>query len=285
MAEIGKINELRVVKKLDFGVYLDGDELGEILLPRRLVPDECTPGDLLSVFIYLSSEDRLIATTEKPTAVVGEFALMHVVSCNEIGAFLDWGLQKDLLVPFREQKQKMEEGKSYIVYVYFDEKSGRIAASAKLNKFLKETPPDFKEGQEVDILICNRTEIGYNTIINNSCWGVLYANEVFQTLEYGQKTKGFIKKVREDKKIDLTLNKTGYDTVVDFSEVILNKLKDHAGFLPTNDKSSPETIYKFFGVSKKVYKKAVGSLYKKKLITIEENGIRLTDFPGQKTGE
>ena len=189
MAEIGQLNKLTVVKELDFGVYLDGEELGEILLPRRHVPKSCKTGDSVEVFIYLDSEDRIIATTQKPYAMVGEFALLKVVSVNPVGAFLDWGLQKDLLVPFHEQKQKMKEGKSYIVFVFLDGKSKRIAASSKLDTFLDNLPVPFQVGQEVELFICERTEIGYKAIINSTHWGELYKNEVFQTLKKGQHIK------------------------------------------------------------------------------------------------
>ena len=277
MAEIGKLNKLKVLKKVDFGVYLDGEGLGEILLPRRYVPKNCDIDDIIEVFIYCDSDDRIIATVEKPYVMVGQFALLKVVSIDRIGVFLDWGLQKDLLVPFREQKQKMEKGKSYIVFVYLDDKGQRIAASSKLDKFLGRTPTNFEEGQEVELLICNQTEIGYKAVINNSHWGVLYKNEVFERLETGQQIRGFIKKVREDNKIDLCLHKPGYEKVDDLSKKIIDSLKKQGGFISVNDKSSPKVIYELFGVSKKTYKQAIGSLYKKRIITFENNGIRASE--------
>ena len=275
MVEIGKLNNLRVVKEVDFGVYLDGDDLGEILLPKKYVPKDCVPDSIIEVFIYLDSEDRIIATTQKPYAMVGEFAELKVVSVSAVGAFLDWGLQKDLLVPFREQKQKMIKGKSYVVHVYFDEKSERIAASTKLNKYLGKTPIDFQLREEVDLLICDETENGYNAIINNTHIGLIYKNDIFQTLETGQKIKGYIKNIREDNKIDLLLQKPGYGKVDDVSQKILELIKQHGGFVSVTDKSSPEIIYEMFGVSKKTYKKAIGALFKKRLITIEDNGIKI----------
>ena len=181
MLEIGRLNNLRVVKEVDFGVYLDGEEFGEILLPKKYVPKDCLPDSIIEVFIYLDSEDRIIATTQKPYAMVGEFAGLKVVSVSEVGAFLDWGLPKDLLVPFREQKQKLIMGKSYVVYVYFDEKSARIAASTKLNKYLGKAPINFRPQEEVDLLICDETEIGYNAVINNSHMGLIHKNDIFQT--------------------------------------------------------------------------------------------------------
>ncbi len=275
MTEIGIVNELTVVKEVDFGVYLDGGGLGEILLPQRYVPQNCKAGDILKVFIYLDSEDRVIATTEHPYAMVGDFALLKVVSVTSVGAFLDWGLPKDLLVPYREQNTTMKEGKSYIVRVYLDN-SNRIAASAKLDKYLDKEPGGLQEGQEVELFICNQTDIGYKAIINSSHWGVLHFNEVFQTLKRGQKIKGFIRKIRDDDKIDLCLHKSGYEKVDDVTGTIITVLKEQGGFISVTDKSSPETIYTLFSVSKKTYKKAVGALYKKRLITIEDNGIRLS---------
>jgi len=275
MLEIGRLNNLRVVKKVDFGVYLDGEEFGEILLPKKYVPKDCLLDSIIEVFIYLDSEDRIIATTQKPYAMVGEFAELKVVSVSAVGAFLDWGLQKDLLVPFREQKQKLIKGKSYVVYVYFDEKSERIAASTKLNKYLGKSPIDFQPREEVDLLIYDETEIGYNAIINNTHMGLIYKNDIFQTLETGQKIKGYIKNIREDDKIDLLLQKPGYGKVDDLSQKILELIKQHDGFVSVTDKSPPEIIYKIFGVSKKTYKKAIGALFKKRLITIEDDGIKL----------
>ncbi len=275
MAEIGRFNYVEVLRELDFGVYLDGGELGEILLPRRYVPSQCKPGDYIEVFIYIDSEDRIIATTERPYAAVGDFALLRVVSVSEFGAFLDWGLSKDLLVPFREQQQKMEEDRWYVVRVYLDRKSNRIAASSKLDKFLDKTPGSFREGQGVDLVVCDRTDVGYKAIINGTHWGVLYHNEVFQQLQPGEQVPGFIKKVREDGKIDLCLQKPGYGKIDDIVEQVLNTLKDRGGFIPVTDKSSPDTIAGLFGISKKTYKKAIGALYKKRLITIEDDGIQI----------
>ena len=275
MAEIGVYNNLRVIKEVDFGVYLDGGEHEEILLPRRYVPENCKVDDSIRVFIYLDSEDRFIATTETPYAMVGDFALLKVVAVESVGAFLDWGLLKDLLVPFGEQSPTMEKDKSYIVRIYVDKQSNRIAATTRLDRYLDNTPGNFHAAQEVELLICNQTDIGYKAIINGTHWGVLYSNEVFQPLKSGQKIKGYIKKVREDNKIDLSLHKPGYERVDDITDTILNVLKEQGGFISVTDKSSPETIHKLFGVSKKTYKKAIGSIYRKRLITIESDGIRL----------
>ena len=275
MAEIGKLNTLRVVKEVDFGLYLDGGEHGEILIPKRYVPENCKPEDNIEVFIYLDSEDRIIATTEKPYIKVGEFAMLQVVAVNQMGAFLYWGLPKDLLVPFREQKQKMEEGKWYIVTAYLDPDSKRLVASAKIDKFLDNLPPDYEDGEEVDLLISGETDLGFNAIINSKHLGVLYKNEVFQPLKKGDKIKGYIKKIREDEKIDLILQKPGYQKVDDISMKIVDILKEHGGFIAITDKSDPDTIYNLFGVSKKTFKKAIGSLYKLRIISINDEGIKL----------
>lgn len=275
MAAIGTLNELEVVKTVDFGVYLDGGSHDEILLPKRYVPENCQTGDRLEVFIYLDSEDRLVATTEKPLAMVGEFAMLKVVEITSFGAFLDWGLMKDLLVPFREQQEKMEKGKSYLVYVYLDNESQRIVATSRLDKCLGNIPVDYEAGEEVDLIIAGKTDLGYKAIVDNSHWGVIYHNEVFQPLHPGEKLKGFIKQVRPDEKIDLRLDKPGYEKIDSISQGILDQMKAAGGFLPFNDKSDPELIVKTFKTSKKNFKKALGSLYKQHLITIEENGIRL----------
>jgi len=277
MAEIGKRNIFRVDRIFDFGVYLSGEELGDILLPIRYVPAECKVDDMVDVFVYFDSEDRIIATTEKPFASVGEFALLKVIAVNNIGAFLDWGLMKDLLVPFSEQKMKMEVGRSYLVFVYLDKITNRIVASAKIDKFLDNIPPDYHEGQEVDLIIENQTEIGFKAIINNTHWGILYKNEVFQSLDKGQQIKGYIKKLREDEKIDLCLEQPGYDKIDAISKQILLILKKNDGFIALSDKSEAGLIYSMFGISKKTFKLSIGRLYRKKLITIEDIGIRMND--------
>ncbi|GET31231.1 GntR family transcriptional regulator [Prolixibacter bellariivorans] len=275
MNKLGTFQALEVMRLVDFGAYLDGQELGDILLPKRYMPEGCKPGDFLEVFIYLDSEDRIIATTEEPLATAGDFALLKVVSVNQIGAFLDWGLPKDLLVPFSEQKSKMEEGHWYIVYVYVDDESRRMVATTKLDKYLDNVPPEYHAGQEVQLMIHSKTDIGYKAIVNNMHWGMLYQNEVFRPLKSGEQLPGYIKQVREDEKLDVSLQKPGIESAMDLSDRILNMLKEQGGFLAVTDKSSPETIYSFFGESKKNYKRAVGMLYKKRIITIEPDGIRL----------
>lgn len=274
MTEIGKINHLYVVKEVDFGIYLDGGDLGEILMPKRYVPEGTQPEDMIDAFIYLDSEDRLVATTEKPLAMVEEFALLEVVSVTQVGAFLNWGLPKDLFVPFREQRQPMEEGKKYLVYVYVDTNTKRIAASSKIEHYLDNIPVDYDIDEEVDLIIVNETDLGYNAIIDNSHLGVIFKNEVFQPLNPGDKIQGFIKKIRTDGKIDLSLVKAGYEKISEFADRIVTELQKRGGFLPLTDKSAPEEIYKLFKFSKKNFKTAIGALYKKRIISLEENGIR-----------
>lgn len=277
MVNIGRYNTLRVIKEVDFGVYLDGESEGEILMPVRYVPANCQVGDFVDVFLYLDSEDRPIATTEQPFAQVGEFAMLRVQSVNKIGTFLDWGIMKDLLVPFREQKVTMTEGRSYLVYIYVDEETRRIVASAKLNKFLDKTLPDYEVGQEVDLVIESETDLGYKAIVNNRHWGILYENEVFEQLAKGLKVKGYIKKIRTDHKIDLSLHPLGYEKVDPLTQMILDELKKMGGYIAVSDKSDAEEVYRVFGISKKSFKQAIGALYKKRLITISPDGIRLNN--------
>lgn len=275
MIAIGKYNTLRVVKDLDFGLYLDGGSAGELLLPARYVPKNAKPGDKLEVFIYHDNEGRLICTTLQPHAIVGEFAWMRVKSVSNAGAFLDWGLMKDLLVPHREQKAPMEEGRWYLVYVYLDQASQRIVASARVNKFLDNVPPLYERNQEVELLVADSTDIGYKVIIDNLHWGLLYKSEVFSPLSKGEKVKGYIKEIREDDKIDVSLYAPGYDKIDGIAEKILETLKQNGEFLAVHDKSDAAEISALFGCSKKSFKKAVGSLYKRQLITLENAGIRL----------
>ena len=278
MAAIGKFNELKVVKELAFGLYLDAHDLGDILLPRRYVPQGCGTGDSLKVFIYLDSEDRIIATTDKPFATVDEFILLKVVSTTSIGAFLDWGLAKDLMVPFREQKEKMKSGRSYIVRIVLDEKTQRLIGTTRLERWLGKIDHNYQVNEEVDIIVADKTDLGYKAIINNNHWGIIYENEVFTEISYGQKMKAFIKNIRDDNKIDLYLQKGGYEKIDDLTTSILTKLREHNNFLEITDKSKPEIIYKNFGVSKKTFKKALGSLYKRHLIKIEDTFIKINNI-------
>jgi len=273
--QIGKINTLSVVKTLDFGAYLDGGEGLEILLPVRYVPESCKVGDDIDVFIYHDNEGRIIATTVRPLAMVGEFHLMKVKEVTQVGAFLEWGIMKDLLVPYREQKSPMQKGRSYLVYVYLDSVTNRIVASARIDKFLDNVLPLYEYNQEVNLIVADETEIGYKVIINNLHWGLLYRNEVFRSLAKGEKLKGYIKEVRDDDKIDVSMHKLGYQKVDSISQRILDMLIHNGGNLPLHDKSDADEIQALFACSKKSFKKAVGALYKQKLITLEKERIRL----------
>lgn len=271
--ELGKFNVLEIVKEVDFGLYLDGGDAGEILLPSRYVPEEYEIGDFVNVFLYLDNEERLIATTLTPYVQVGEFAFLEVAWINQYGAFLNWGLMKDLFVPFREQKMKMEVGRKYIVHVHIDEESYRIVASAKVERYLSKDIPDYQSGDEVELLIWQKTDLGFKAIIDNKFSGMLYDNEIFQHLETGMRTKGFIKEIREDGKIDLLLQKTGFKKTKEFSQVLLEYINNNGGRIMLDDKSPAEDIYEIFGVSKRTFKQAIGDLYKKRIIRLIPGGI------------
>lgn len=275
--ELGKYNTLKVVKEVDFGLYLDGGEEGEILLPSRYVPENYELGGDLEVFIYLDNEERLVATTLTPLVQVGQFACLEVAWVNEYGAFLNWGLMKDLFVPFREQKMKMQVGKKYVVHAHLDDESYRIVASAKVDRYLSKEKATYEPGQEVDILIWQKTDLGFKAIIENQYSGLLYESEIFQPLRTGMTLKAYVKQVREDGKIDLILQKPGQAKVEDFSNTLLEYIREHGGRTSLNDKSPAEEIYDTFGVSKKTFKKAVGDLYKKRLVVLTEEGIVMSD--------
>jgi uncharacterized protein len=273
MTQLGKINTLSIVKHVDFGVYLDGQNMGEILMPKRYVTPDMKDGDEVTVMVYLDGEERYVATTEVPLAQVGDFAWLKVNKIENAGAFLDWGLSKELLVPFSEQKIKMEEGRSYLVYIYIDKVTDRITASMKLEKFFDSTTPEYTKNEEVDIIVWTPTEIGYKAIVNGKHQGVLYKNEVFKKLVTGQKMKAYIKKVREDGKIDLILDKPGYVKIDSTAQSIMTLLEKAGGFLPYNDKTDPEVIYNIFGISKKAFKQSIGNLFKQRMITLSDKGI------------
>lgn len=275
--ELGKFNQLEVVKEVDFGLYLDGGEEGEILLPTRYVPEGCQVGDMLNVFLYLDIDERLIATTLTPLVQVGQFACLEVAWVNQFGAFLNWGLMKDLFFPFSEQKMKMQVGRKYVIHAHLDDESYRIVASAKVERYLSKDIPDYAPGTEVDILIWQKTDLGFKAIIDNKHSGLLYENEIFCTLETGMQMRAFVKQVREDGKVDLILQKPGFEKIDDFSKTLLDYIKEHGGRIHLNDKSPAEDIYDTFGVSKKTFKKGVGDLYKKRLISLQENGITLAE--------
>jgi len=271
---IGQKNTLRVIRQRDPGAFLDGGVFGSILLPQRYVPDNCQDGDLVEVFVYLDSEDQLIATTDIPKLMVGQFGCLKVAELSPVGAFLDWGLPKDLLLPFSEQRHPAEQGKRYLVRAYLDN-TNRIAASTKLDKFLDQQPARYRRHQKVELIVAERTELGYKAIIDQSHWGLIHHQDLFQALRYGQRISGFIKQQREDGKIDILLEEPGYAPVGDLSQQIMQLLQHEGGFLALTDRSSPEQISRLFGVSKKKFKMAIGALYKERLIAIEADGIRL----------
>jgi uncharacterized protein len=273
MVAIGDYNDLEIIKQVDFGVYLDSED-GEILLPAKYLPARYQLGDRLRVFVYRDSEDRIIATTLQPKAKVGDFAALTVKDVTNHGAFLDWGLEKDLFVPFSNQRDKMLPGRTYLVYLYLDENSDRIVATAKYEKYLNQELPALQEGQEVDLLVAGFTDLGIKVIINNQYPGILYKNEVFRPLQLGEKTRGFIRKLREDHKIDVSLQKAGYAEVGDAAAIVLDKLKTAGGKLNLSDTSSPQEIYAALGMSKKTFKKAIGSLYREGKILLADTYIQ-----------
>ena len=275
MAYIGRFNRLTVNKIVAHGVYLDAAWMGTVLLPKNQVPEDCEVGDSIGVFIYLDSEDRFIATTAKPLAQVGEVACLKVVQVNRVGAFLDWGLPKDLLVPFNQQQPAMEVGRSYLVYVHVDEEGNRILGSALLNKFIEKEPQGYKVRQPVALAVSEKTDLGYACVMDNKYWGLLFYSDVVKPLRIGQSIKGYVKRLREDGKVDLSLQAPGFAKVDDLTKRVLRALNENDGYIPLSDKSPPEAIAEAFGVSKKSYKMTIGNMYKNKLIKIESKGIRL----------
>ncbi len=274
---LGYTNRLAVVRFTDHGAYLSGGP-EDILLPRKYVPEELKIGDEIEVFVYLDNEERLVATTETPLAQVGDFAWLEVAWVNNYGAFLNWGLLKDLFVPFREQKMKMQKGKSYLVHIHLDPETYRIMASAKVERYLSTDFPPYHGGDEVQLLIWQKTDLGFKAIVDNQYAGLLYDDEIFRSLHSGDRVTAYVKQVRPDGKIDLSLQKKGQKAVVDFSEILLQHLQNQGGHTALGDKSPAEEIYAVFGVSKKVFKKAIGDLYKRRLISILPDGLQLNDM-------
>lgn len=276
MIEIGKINNLIVSKHSTHGVYLkDEDADEEVLLPNAFVDKKLSVNDVISVFIYKDSEDRIVATTETPKLFLGQFELLRIKDIAKVGAFADWGLQKDLLIPYSEQKHELEVGEEYIVYLYLDEQTKRLVGSTKIRKHLQKEEVNLTPGDEVSLMAFDVSDLGVSVIVNEKYSGMVYDDEIYEPLEYGEKLKGYVKKVRPDGRLDITLRKFGYKKVATGSDKILEKLNQNNGFLNLHDKSSPEEISNQLKMSKKVFKKAIGDLYKRKKITIEEKGIRL----------
>lgn len=279
MIKLGHNNKLRVGRFVDFGAYLTDDEGAEILLPARYVSDDLAVGDEIDVFVYKDSEDRPVATTDVPYVEVGQFAFLQVVAVNKVGAFLDWGLPKDLLVPFSEQKARMQQGGIYLVYVYLDNESGRIVASAKVEKYLGNLIPDYKPGQRVEALVWEHTPIGYKVIVDNLFQGMLYQNELYRPVEIEETVDAYVKMVRPDGKIDLTLGDKAVNRVRELSDEIMERLKNSGGSLPYGDKSSPDDIKAEFKCSKRDFKQAIGRLYKEHRIVIDGDNIALAEKP------
>ena len=275
IVRLGDYNRLKIVRSVDFGMYLDGGDEGEILLPAKYVPAGCAPGDEIDVFIYLDHDERLVATTEKPLAKVGDFAFLVVAWVNEYGAFLKWGLTKDIFCPFREQKKRMEIGSSHIVYVTVDEDSYRIMATAKVEHYFAQQPPAYRHGDEVELLVWQKTDLGFKVIIDNCYPGLVYKDQVFSQIYAGDRMTGYIDNIRQDGKIDVTLQPTGRRHTEEFADVLLHYLTENGGHCDLGDKSPSEMIADTFGVSKKTFKKAVGDLYKRRLIEIGDDGLRL----------
>lgn len=275
MAELGRFNHLTATRRSDFGLFLDAGRLGEVLLPKRFVTASMQPGDRLSVFLYNDSEDRVVATTEKPRVQVGECAYLRVISVNRIGAFLDWGLAKDLLVPFGEQQKPMKKGYSYAVYVYVDATSNRIVASSRLENHLPADAGGYRPRDPVDLLIYARSDLGFKAVIDHRRLGQLYDNETFRRLHFGERVQGFVKRVRADGKIDLALQLPSRDDADRLQNAVLDYLRQHDGVSTLTDHSAPESIYNAFGVSKAKYKKALGQLYRQRRIRIEDERIVL----------
>lgn len=273
--EIGKYNTLIVRKETPQGLYLIDDEGEEVLLPTKYIPEGTKIDDELEVFLYFDNENRPITTTLIPNIVLDEIALLKVNEINEHGAFMDWGIAKDLFVPYAEQKTIMQKGRSYIVIMYYDEKSKRLAASSKYNDFICDDIPNFTIWEEVDLIIGNDTDLGYNVVVNNEVVGLIYHDDVYKKIRYGDQLKGYVKKIREDGKIDISLQKQGYANVKGNLKIIIDELNKNNGHINFNDKSDPEIIRDFFHMSKKTFKKAIGALYKERIIRIEKDGIYL----------
>ena len=278
MLRPGQYHLLEVLRNTSVGLYLADEEGEEVLLPNKYVPEGAEPGDELQVFIYRDSEDRKIATTLKPKLLLHEFGMLRVKEVSRVGAFLDWGLEKDLIVPFHEQQSPMEAGREYLVFLELDEETDRLFASSKLDNFLENEILRVEKGEEVDLLVFHESEMGYSVIVNEVHKGLVYRNETFRELKYGEQLKGWVRRIREENKLDITIHPIGYGNFIEpNSRLLLEKLKDSGGFLALNDKSSPELIYETLNISKKNFKKAVGALYREKHIAIEEEGIRLLD--------
>ena len=277
MIALGNYNTLRVTRFSDHGAYLDGGPLGEILMPKKYVPRSLRPGDEIEVFVYLDQSERLVGTLETPLARVGDFAYLRVAWTNEFGAFLDWGLTKDLFVPFREHKMRMVQDRAYLVYIHVDPETQRLVGTAKVERYLKRATPDrYHRGQEVEIIVQQKTPLGFRCIADNRCGGHLYDNQIFDTVPHtGDVLTATVVNIRPDGRLDLSLQRIGKGRFRDFAGQLLEELHSAGGTLPFSDHSTPEEIQQRFGVSKKTFKRALGTLYKSGHISIEEDCIFL----------
>lgn len=285
MIHIGKTNTLTILRDTSVGMYLGDNENQAVLLPKKYILPEFKTGDELEVFVYKDSEDRLIATTLKPYAEVDQFAFLEVTGVSKVGAFMDWGLEKDLFVPFKEQKHKMAEGYSYVVFVYLDELTERIVASSKINKFVSNEVLQVEQGQEVNLLVYNETDLGFSCIINGIHKGLIYHNDIFTDLKIGDQVTGYVKLIRENNLIDLSLQKIGFKHVLSSTEKIMEYLLSHDGYLELNDKSSPDLIERRFDMSKSTFKKSLGILYRQRKVTLHDDGVRLAVNEGETPGK
>lgn len=276
MVKVGQYNKLTVLRLVDAGAFLDDGAKG-ILLPKRFVPGGTKPGDIVEVFVYHDSESRLIATTQRPAGVVGDIVLLKAVAVTPQGAFLDWGLMKDIFVPKSKQRSRMYADEKYLVKIYIDEQTGRVAATEKIDPFLSNATLTVKEKEMADLVVYRRSDIGYVVIINNVHTGVIHFNEVFKEMEPGDRFRGFIKHIGPGNTVDVVAGKPGYDKVSEEAEKVLQLLHDYDGYLPYNDKSDPEDIYSFFGMSKKTFKMTTGNLYRQRKITFTQTGIKLAE--------
>ena len=276
MLQIGQYNQLDVLEVGAYGIILDGLDRGRLLLSNRLAPADIEVGDALEVFVFVDAEGDPVATTDRPAATVGQVAWLEVVEVNEVGAFVDWGLSKDLFIPFAEQQHPLGKGRHSLVKVYLDNQ-GRLAGSTRIDHWIKDEPGNLKRGEKVRVIVGDKTELGYKAIINHQSWGLLYSNELFQRIRKGQEMEAFVNRVRDDGKVDLSLTQPGFskNKIDGVSGDIIAALEENDGFLPLSDKSPPQEIYARFGISKKVFKQAVGALYKARRITLHSDGIRL----------
>ncbi len=276
MINIGQINRLKITQQADFGVFLDAGDYGSVLLPNKFVPTDIQVGDDIDVMLYFDSDNQLSATTETPIAQLGQWGMMHVVGVNNVGAFVDWGIdKKDLLIPFSNQRVPLAVGQNILVFVYSDKASGRIVGTTKFNKLLDKTPANYTKNQQVELLVAERSDLGFKAIINGEHWGMIFKSDIFGKLFVGKRLKGYIKEIREDGRINLSLQKVGVAKMDDLSEKVLQVLANKGGFLPLSDKSSPEAIFSVFRTSKGTFKKTIGGLYKQGRIRIEKEGIYL----------